>query len=92
MISRYQASSKNAIYDFSDMIEETKDFKRYQLENLTKLEESAPDPKSNRNLDMQYYQEMEPYELMCRKVLKSRIKQVLMVRKIFKNFEIFRIF
>lgn len=91
LITRYQNSSKNAIYDFNDMIEETKDFKRYQLLNLTKLEASAPDPKAAKNLEMQYYQDMEPYELLCREVLKSRIKQVLMVNYHFSNFKPFLI-
>jgi hypothetical protein len=87
MISKYQHSSVNAIYEFSDVIEETKDFKRYQLENLIKLEEENPDPGKNKNLgDLQYYQDMEPYELLCRKVLKNRIKKVLMV-KLFISFE-----
>jgi hypothetical protein len=66
MIARYQEGSKNAIYDFNDMIEETKDFKKYQLRNLTKLEASFPIPKPTKSLDMQYYQDMEPYELLCR--------------------------
>lgn len=66
MISRYQESSMNAIYDFNDVIEETKEFKMYQLENLTKLEENTPNPLKSSKVGLQYYQEMEPYELQCR--------------------------
>lgn len=75
---QYQNSSKLAIHDFDDLINETKEFKMLQLENLNKLEETLPNP-TGKDFHLQYYQDMEQYELDCVKALKLRIKQLIIV-------------
>jgi hypothetical protein len=58
LTQHYQNSSKMAIHDFNDLVNETKEFKMLQLENLNKLEASVPNP-TNKNFHLQYYQDME---------------------------------
>ena len=55
LIKEYQIGSLNGIHEFSDLIQETKKFKMYQLHNLTKLDDAAPRLGETKKDDMEYY-------------------------------------
>ena len=67
------------MFEFSEIVEDTKDLKRHQLDYLHRLESVIPVPKRNTNQNMEYYKDMEAYELISRNVMKNRIKKLLMV-------------
>ena len=73
------------IKDFHDLIQRSRIEKIDAIEKVKRLRKLMPVLKKQSKVELEYYKNMEPYEMESRKVLKNRIKRILMVSQKPKN-------
>ena len=79
VISDSKDSCLYTLHSMDELVKDTKDFKMYQLHKINRLEALAPKIGQTKNINFEYYKEIEPYELMASDTLKHRITKILVV-------------
>ena len=71
-----------SLVNFHELVNQTRMDKFADINHVNRLQSMMPKLNSHKNTEMQYYKNLEKYEIIQRNLLKLRIKNLLMVQKI----------